>query len=400
MRPRLLFVSPRFLFPADSGGKIRSSQLLRHLKRSHFEITLASPATAQAEARHRADLESICDRFIGWPAGGALSAKLTRPLALAGRLPVSVASDRSPAAVASIAAALATRPDIVVFDFVHAAVFAPDRIDDPSVLFTHNCEAQIFERHAQQNADTMLGRLWHSQAKKMQRFEGSALARFDQVIAVSDQDARQFHQRYGHSTTAVIPTGVDTDYFAYSPPPAGAEIAFTGSMDWAANIDAIEWFAAEVWPAIRARRPDASLRVIGRNPPARLVERLGNAGIRFTGFVDDVRPHLTKASVYVMPIRVGSGTRIKAYEAMAAGRPVVSTAIGVEGLDLEPGRHYLQADTADAFARATLDLLESAERRERLAATAREHVERNYSQPQVAAHFAQILLDTISRHAP
>lgn len=367
-RPRLLFVSPQFLFPADAGGKIRTSGILRGMKGGHFEITLVSPATAEQPCRFARELSEVCDRFLFWPAvrRGKFVGALTRFAALALRLPASVALDRSRAATALIADALATQPEIVVADFIHAAVLF-DRIPPTgSVVFTHNVEAEIFARHAKTAENSLARIIWSAQRRKMAEFEARHLPAFAKVIAVSDRDLNFFLETYGVRGAETIPTGVDFDYFGAlaSPPPAtvearGGHLVFTGSMDWPANIDAMHYCMNEIWPMIAAARPNARLTIVGRDPPAVLVDKARVRGFKwqFTGFVDDVRPFIRDADAYVVPLRVGGGTRIKIYEAMAMRRPVVSTSIGVEGLPIEAGEHYRRADTAAAFVAAVLQLL-------------------------------------------
>jgi glycosyltransferase involved in cell wall biosynthesis len=169
---------------------------------------------------------------------------------------------------------------------------------------------------------------------------------------------------------------------------------FTGAMDWRANIDGIEFLMDEVWPIVTRARPDANAVIVGRNPPADLIAKAKERGLawEFTGFVDDIRPYVAAGHVYVIPLRVGSGTRIKAFEAMSMGRPVVSTTVGVEGLDVTPGEHFLAADTAESFAASILRLLDDADQRERLAGAARARVEERFSWSHVARQFEAICL--------
>ena len=399
-RPRLLFVSARFLFPVDSGGKIRTTQILRGMKGGAFEVVLASPEPPGGAQRHAAELASVCDRYVGWPepARDRLFA-IARLRHTFGRLPIPVATDVSAAARTAVARELQTQPDAVVFDFPHATVWAPERLPAASVMFTHNVEAEIFARHAQVANDPLRRALWRSQHRKMQRFESAALRRFDTVVAVSKRDAAEFEREYGIGRVATIGTGVDLEYFAYSPPAPAPHVIFSGSMDWLANIDAIEFFLDSVWPEIARQVPDARMTVVGRAPGAALVER---ARARyphwsFTGYVDDIRPHIRSAAVYVIPLRVAGGTRLKVYEAMALGCPVVSTAIGVEGLGLDAGSQYVRADEALDMARAVVGLLGDAAQRERLSRAARAHVEAHASYRAIARDFERICLETLER---
>ncbi len=401
-RPRLLAVSPRFLFPLDQGGKIRTANILRRMKSGAFEIALASPVPADV-ARFEADIAALCDRFVSWAAPRGM--RLRRLLALASRLPVAVATDRTRAGRRAVAAALANPPDLVLVDFPHAAVLLPQALASASAIFTHNVEAEIFERHAAV-ATGPWGRLWRIQARKMRAFEGAALRRFDTVIAVSERDAGALRAAYGLGVIERIDTGVDPEFYAFSPPGSappvplqGGTIVFTGAMDWRANTDGIGFLMEEVWPIVLRARPRARALIVGRNPPESLIARARDRGLdwRFTGYVDDIRPLVAEAHVYVIPLRVGSGTRIKAFEAMAMGRPVVSTGVGVEGLDVVPGQHFLLADEAEVFAEAILRLLADAGLRARIATAARALVEARYSWTSVARGFEAICLRTLER---
>jgi polysaccharide biosynthesis protein PslH len=388
----LLFVSPRFLFPIDSGGKIRTTQMLRGLKGGAFEITLLCPATAEERGSHAPEIESVCDRFVSWPGGQSPWLKgIERLAAVFSSLPIPVATDRSARGRELVQAELARRPDVVVFDFAHSAVLAPATLDVPSVLFTHNIEAEIFKRHADVNKGP-LALLWRSQFQKMRRFEREALARFDGVIAVSKRDAEFFERDYGSRNVHTIRTGVDLDYFSHTLPADSARVVFTGSMDWLANRDGIEYLLDGVWSLLLARRPGATMCVVGRDPPAGLVRKARQAGFEweFTGYVDDVRPYVRDAAIYVVPLRVGGGTRLKIYEAMAMGCPVISTTIGVEGLPLIPGEHYLRADDAESLAEAMSRLLANAELRTRLSTAARRFVEESCSYRAIAREFEGI----------
>ena len=404
-RRRLLFVSPQFLFPLDAGGKIRTTNILRGLNGGAFKVTLISPAVPGAETKWHDEIARAADRFASWPdpTRGPVG-RARRALGVLHPLPVTVAVDISGAASALVARELAEPYDAVVFDYVHAAVFMPQRCAASTLCLTHNVEAEIIERHAAVARGPMR-LVWRDQHRKMLRFERAALARFDTVIAVSERDARMFRENYGLARVAAIPTGVDLDYFRFEAPGAGVAaeplVAFTGSMDSRANVDGVEWFLEAIWPKVAAKRPQARCVVIGKNPPAGLVARARGQGLRvqFTGFVDDVRPHMRGADVSVIPLRVGGGTRIKAYEAMAMGLPIVSTALGVEGLPVEDGKHLLIADDDAGFAARVLELIDSPARRGAIAASARALVEGHFGTARVTQVFEQICLDACARRA-
>ena len=405
-KPRLAFVSPLFLFPNDAGGKIRTTNILRQLKGGAFDVTLVCPADAEQVRRWRGELDGICDELVTWTPRAPLP-RWRRALDLFDALPVNVVADRTAEGADAVRRVLATgQIDLLLVDFVHAAVLMPEAVEMPSVCFTHNVEAEIFARHAQQARGAPMRRVWASQHRKMLDFEARALRRFDTVIAVSERDARRFGEAYGVARARAIPTGVDPVYYAWQLPPpvdAGAPptVVFTGSMDSAANIDGVVFFLKSVWPRIVERAPQARFLVVGRSPAPVLVQlasRLPN--VELTGAVDDVRPYVHRAQAFVIPLLVGGGTRIKAFEGMAMGCPVVSTTIGIEGLDARPDRHYLRCDAPEDIAAAVLRLFDDAGLRETLSRRARALVQDEFGQERVGRIFEQICLDTLDAKGP
>lgn len=403
-KPRLAFVSPLFLFPNDAGGKIRTTNILRGLKGGRFDVVLASPATAEQKRRWAPELEGVCDEFVCWSAPTPRP-KWRRALDLLGSLPVNVAADKTDSGVGAVLE-LSRRKDVdlMVFDFVHAAVLAPNMMQMPTVCFTHNVESEIFARHAEQAIDPVRRWLWSSQQRKMVTFETSALQQFDEVIAVSERDASFFVSRYGVAHCSAIPTGVDLDFFAWrAPPTVDADhpptVVFTGSMDWIPNIGGVKYFVRHVWPFVLERCPLARFVVVGRDPPEELRAACGSQ-VTFTGFVDDVRPFVHSAHAFVIPLLVGGGTRIKAFEAMAMGCPVVSTTIGAEGLDVQSERHFLQRDDPADMANAIVSLIEDPKLRADLSTQARARVEERCGHRQVAGVFEGICLQVLQAGRP
>jgi len=391
-RPRLLFISPHFLFPADSGGRIRTTQILRGLKGGAFKITLVSPAEPHAAESFRRQLDEICDVFRSWPAEPRLRTRsVRRAFRLFSDLPVSVVDEWSDAGRKAVETELKRGHDLVVLDFPHTSVLVRQRLETPSLLFTHNVECEIYQRHAEVSSSPFMRRIWMDQQRKMRAFERHTLPRFDWVVAVSERDAVFFQREFGVRNVTVIPTGVDLDYFQYSPPPQSWCVAFSGGLDWAPNVDGITFLMEEVWPLVLREVPQASMKVVGRAPPDRLVKRAKSKGLdwQFTGFVDDVRPHLRQGAVYAVPLRIGGGTRIKIFEAMALGCPIVSTGIGVEGLPVEANKHYLLAESAPEFAAALVKLLVDPDLGLELAGRARRTVEESFSFRKAARVFEE-----------
>jgi len=251
--------------------------------------------------------------------------------------------------------------DLLVCDFLVPAVNVPVGLGIPAVLFQHNVEAAIWTRRAQVARSFAWRAYLAEQSRRMHAFERQECRRFDHVIAVSEVDRDTFQNKYGVAQVSAIPTGVDVDFFRPSSPAATAsrEIVFVGSMDWMPNVDGVAWFVTDILPLVRRHIPDASLAIVGRDP-TRTVRELAVRvpGVTVTGTVQDVRPYLERCAVAVVPLRVGGGTRLKIFEAMAMEKAVVSTHVGAEGLPVTDGKEILLADDPPAFAAAVVSLLQ------------------------------------------
>ncbi len=249
------------------------------------------------------------------------------------------------------------------------------------ILFdNHNAEAELQRRNFL--TDVRRPGRWPAaaysfvQTHRLRRFESWAMRQADWVVAVSDEDARQLRPLAPEKQVTVIPNSIDTE--AYSLPtnpqqvPANQsfDLVFTGKMDYRPNVDAVLWFVKAIWPQIRAARPQTTLAIVGQKPHERLQSLNQQPGITLTGWVDKVQPYLAGAGLCLMPFRVGSGTRLKLIEAMAAGKAIVSTTVGAEGFPVQSGREVVLADSPGEFAQAVLALLADEEERARLGAAA------------------------------
>jgi polysaccharide biosynthesis protein PslH len=279
--------------------------------------------------------------------------------------------------------------DVCVADFLTAMPNLPRRTGGvPLILFEHNVEYRIWQRLARTESRAVVRRLLEIEWRKMGRYEAAACHRASRTVVVSETDRALLGELAPGARIEAVPTGVDTTYFAPNGTPEGRfDVVFTGPMDWYPNEDAMVYFMEKILPVVRRELPEARATVVGRNPGDPLRQMAARAGVRVTGTVGDVRPFVERAAVYVVPLRVGGGTRLKIFEALAMGKAVVATSVGVEGLPLVPGRDYILADEPDDFARAVVDLVRDPERRRALGRQGRRLVEERYSWPQIARTF-------------
>ncbi len=394
---KILWVRAGPFFPLDTGGRIRTWNILNQLGKLE-EVTalfysLSSLAVSQDGVEHSL-AELIAMRYPGPAQKFTLAYSLDYLRKLLSPAPYSVRKFVASAVRHRVRELLRPgRFDVAVCDFLSSSLNMPARSTCPQVLFAHNVETVIWERHFRVERNPLRKLVMGLEYWKMRRFEFERAGRFDHVMTVSDADRKSFARFIPPERVSVLPTGVDLGYFQ----PAALretddQLVFTGSMDWLPNEDGIVWFAREVLPLVRRARPKTALKVVGRDPTSQ-VQRLAREtpAIELTGRVPDVRPHLASAAVYVVPLRVGGGTRLKIYEAMAMGKAVISTHVGAEGLPVKHEEHLLLADEPEEFARAVVRLLEDAALRRRLGQAAREFVASRYGWPAVAKTCREIL---------
>ena len=394
----VLWLKTELLHPIDKGGRIRTYGMLRALKELHHVTYLTLDNGQAAPGAHEAALE-YCHELIRVPFTEAprRSPRFWSELAanLFSSLPYAISKYRSPDLRRALEQAVRERGvDVVVCDFLAPSQNVPPGLGCPTVLFQHNVEAAIWKRHAEVRTNAISRAYFREQWRRMERFERQECRRFDRVVAVSRTDAEQIEREYGLRHVGDVPTGVDVEYFR----PAGRatieprNLVFTGSMDWMPNEDGIVWFVNEILPRIHARLPDVTLTVVGRKPPA-AIQALATRDprLRVTGSVPDVRPYMEAAPVFIVPLRVGGGTRLKIFEALAMERALVSTTIGAEGLPLVEGRHALIADQPDAFAQAVVALLEDPARATQMGREGAAFVRGQFGWDGVARTFAELV---------
>jgi sugar transferase (PEP-CTERM/EpsH1 system associated) len=400
----ILWIKTELLHPVDKGGKIRTYNMLRELKRHHRITYLTLDDGTAGDAERKSALE-YCHELVCVPhqprekfTAGFYSELLFN---LASPLPYAIKKYKSAQMRREIRKRTGTGDvDLTVCDFLAPAANVPFTAGSPTLLFQHNVEAMIWRRHYEVQSNPVKKSYLFAQWLKMRAFERKMCRRFDSVVAVSSEDRELMQNEYHVESVFDVPTGVDTNFFR----PSGNEkpdphnIVFTGSMDWLPNEDAISYFTEQVMPRIRQAIPDVTLTVVGRKPYSSLIELAKrDRSIVVTHRVDDVRPYMERAAAYVVPLRIGGGTRLKIYEAMAMEKAIISTTIGAEGLPVKDGVELLLADTAESLAEAVIKVLNDRDLAKALGTRAATTVREKFGWEKVAERFENICEETVAR---
>jgi glycosyltransferase involved in cell wall biosynthesis len=395
---KILWVKAGKLLPVDTGGKIRSFNILRHLARQQ-EVTLLSYYGGRRDPAYEA---AIAKELPGAPTihtaapENTIAQSLDYLLRLPSRAPYAVRKFTHPKVRADVSRRLSDgNVDVAVCDFLSASLNFPEHSATPVVLFQHNVETMLWRRMAATEPLGPRKLSYRIEAGKMEGYETRALQRFQHVIAVSDHDRSEMLTLAPGCPITVVPTGVDTTQYQVAPSSSGKPplIVFTGSMDWEPNIDAVEYFCRDIFPSVLAEYPEARFQIVGRSPHAR-VQRLASSSVEVTGTVPSVKDYLRSATLVIVPLRIGGGTRLKIFEAMAMGKALISTTIGAEGLDVTSGQDLILSDTPQTFSESILQLLRDPERRKNYEQAAAVLAAR-YDWSQIAKKFSDVLSEVV-----
>lgn len=408
---RILWVKAGGIIPADTGGRIRSLNILKELARRHSITVFTYYAEHFGDQHRSSELANFAD-IVAIPIA-LTPERTTRDYVRYARTLLSSAPhsmqviggeyggrlryfDDSAVRSRLNRVIAAGHFDALVCDFIFPAGLIDWDFPCTKILFTHNVEAELW-RQRFEAADHPLKRfLYWKEWRALREAERDYARLADSVITVSAQN-QDYFSRYVHpDRVATIATGVDIEAFRPSDAPPSNSIVFTGSMDWMPNQDGILHFASDMLPHIQVAVPDAELWIVGRYP-GREIRDLAGSHIHVTGRVEYIQPYLQKSSVYIVPLRHGSGTRLKIFEAMAMGKAVVSTTLGAEGLPVAHGQNILIADHPRDFADNVVRVLHDRELAANLGRAARRLVEEHFSWKVAARQFEKILENSVGR---
>ena len=400
---KIAILTPQLPYPPHQGTTIRNFNIIKHLASRH-EITLISFGTRQ-ELENAEPLRALCKHIeiAPYPTRTLMQRAITTFTSTQPDMALRLKSNAMHSIVEHIL--VLEEFDVIQIEGIEMARYLLNHqlpITNCQIVFDdHNAE-YVLQRTAFESDVRRITRLHAAlysfiQWKKLERYERSVCLRANRVVACSDTDANALQALVPNlqSPISVIPNGVDTEYFVPSDevcakPLAELGMVYAGKMDFRPNIDAMLWFCDDILPRIRAAIPLAHITIVGQKPAPRISALEQRPGIDVTGWVDDTRPFVADAAVYVVPLRMGSGTRLKVLEAMAMGKAIVSTSRGVEGIDLVPGRDAIIADSPDAFATQVIALLRNLERRHDLGSNARTLVEAKYDWRNIVPLFERI----------
>lgn len=398
----ILFLTPQLPYPPRQGTTIRNYNLILHLAKQHTIDLLTFLAPGEQLAAD-SPLHTLCRKVAAVPQPARSGRR--RATDTLTTLTPDMGLRLESAAMWDLVRTwtVQTSYDLVQVEGIELAQYGMSVAGHkarraPALVFdNHNCEYLLQKRNALN--DLRLPRRWPAagyslaQWQKLRRYESMILHAADATVAVSEADKQAMLAIAPAAGITVVSNGIDLD--AYRPAATGRstrdasapKFVFTGKMDYRPNIDAALWFAEEVLPLVVAQEPNACFQLVGMNPHARLDVLHANPHVAITGAVPDTRPYIAAAAVYVIPMRVGGGTRFKALEAMACGKAIVSTSLGVEGIPVQHGRELLLADTPAEFAAAVVrlvaDLRSGGTLQQQLGAAARSFVEERYGWPTI-----------------
>jgi polysaccharide biosynthesis protein PslH len=380
---KILVITTKSPYPLYEGRALRTYNLLKQTAQKH-EVYLLTFVQTPEEVEGVDHLRGVCKFVEAIPlhlGGGKWVIALDILRELFGSAPLHAVKYRTRAMRKSVMAMLgAEKFDVVHLDMLHLGEYLDLCAGTPVVLVEHNVESALLRRRVDNTTNPLVKLYLYYQYRKLFAYEAKLCQRANRVMTVSDLDAKMLEEMAGISDVTVISNGVDTDYFQND----GSQqrpnsLVFVGGLTWFPNLDAMRFFCSEILPRVATHIPDVSLTIVGKNPEgAGIREIFENPRVRLAGMVEDIRPIVSAAAAYIVPLRIGGGTRLKILDALSMGKALISTSVGCEGLDVVSGEHLLVEDSPEGFAAAVVRALREPELRHSLGNTGRELVKRKY----------------------
>ena len=396
---KVLFISTKGPLPTNDGHCLRTYNLLRQVSQKH-EIYLFSFVKYSEEYDHIDEFKGLCKHIEYFSLGENYSSfrnVLSLALNVFSNKPF-VAQKYDTHEMRDSIKNLLSHEDI---DLVHLDMLPLYCYQDlfsgiPIFLNQHNIESALLLRQAEAESNIFRKYFFSIQQQRLEKFEKKALGGVDQVAVCSQQDLQLAKQYAPSANVKVIPNGVDLDFFqstgTFDEEPD--TLVFVGGLNWYPNRDGMEWFDREILPEIIALKPSIKIHLIGRSEKINWVH---SDHFVEHGFVDDIRPYLERAAVFIVPLRVGGGTRLKILDAMGMGKAIVSTSIGAEGLGVENGEELILADLASVFAINVVNLIENRKERRQLSLCARKFVLSTYKWEIIGKKICQVYADMLNK---
>ncbi len=402
VKPKILVVSPTFPLPLVAGGKIRIFNLLKELSNS-YEVTLLSLFETGADSKEYLSQLEFLSHVELVPISQSKLSQIKRLLRYSFHwllgTPAEVLIKKSPALAAKLNALVERETfSLVQFEYIQTAQYLTENIRNKcrTALVAHDISFISQQRKAD-IAKGLAKLFWSREAALMNRYERDNWAKFNSIYTMSEVDVDYMGSPETASITEVIPNGVDTRNLEYKLRDSDRSIVFVGWMRHLPNRDAISWFVDEIWPKIKESDKSVTLKIVGKGLPTEIVQKVNaDNAINYLGYVDDIYDVVQGSTLSVVPIRIGSGSRLKILESMALGTPVVSTTIGCEGIQASSDEVRL-VDEPNKFAAEVLALLDNEEERKKLSVNARALVERRYGWESIGRRASELIQQTIER---